>query len=184
MNKKAAIVIMTLGVVLVISAFALMSAADANTEPILPQMGMMRDSMNVTVVNLTPVRVETYGVALGHVTLESGEKCYMFKGAPFLAVGVDGQRVLVRSRVRGPHQLYDEGAPVCSGDVLFWVGYQQYLLSAQAYRDAERKKLAEESAAERDRRVIRRLLDEELASKRPTAEAPWPDTSSVRKDTK
>lgn len=165
MNKKAATVILTLGIVLMGSAFVLMAMADPHTEAVLPSMGMMRDGSNVTVVNPAPVSVETYGVALGRVALYYGEKCYMPTGAPFTAVGVDGQRVLVRSRVRGPHQLYDEGAPVCAGDVLFWIGYQQYLLSAEAYRKSEAKRLASESADERDQRIIRRLLDEQLARK-------------------
>jgi hypothetical protein len=165
MKKKTAIVVMTLGVVLTMSAYAIMAMADARTEAIVPQMGMMRSGQNVMVVNPDPVSIDTYGSALGTVKLTYGEKCYMFTGAPFVAIGVDGQRVLVRSRVRGPHQLYDEGRPVCSGDVLFWVGYQEYLLSAEAYDKAQLEKRARENADDRDRRVIRLLLDQQLARK-------------------
>jgi hypothetical protein len=166
MNKIVSTFVLSLIAVCIgVSMLMPTHAKDANADPVLPTMGMMLSGKNVTVVNPIPVTVASYGVALGTVTLSYGEKCYMFKGAPFVAVGVDGKRVLVRSRVQGPHYLYDEGAPVCSGDVLFWVDYQQYLLSAQAYQEANRDKIAQQSSDDRDRRIIRRLLDEELAAK-------------------
>jgi hypothetical protein len=142
-----------------------MARADAQPEALLPQMGMMRSSQNVTMVNLEPVRVEIAAGSALPITLRYGEQCYMPKGTPFVAVGVDGDRVLVRSRQTGPIYLYDEGLPKCNDQALFWVHKQQFILAAAEYQRAEQARTAALTEADRDRRIIRRLLDEQLARK-------------------
>jgi len=149
----------------VFGAFTTTASTDTRTETVLPRMGMMRAPTDVTVVNLTPIRYakDVAGSNQQGYWLSYGERCFMRRSAAFVAVGVDGQRVLVLSRQTDPGYLPTEGSAYCTQETLFWIGYQQFLLSAEAYRNAEREKLVQETAEQRDKRVIRQLLDGQLA---------------------
>ena len=147
------------------------ASGDQRTEATLPQFGLMRNGANVTIVNLAPIRIakNVGGSTQEGFWLGYGLKCHMKQNSVFMALGLDGQRVLVRSRQEDPGYLPPEGIrgiePYCTEETLFWIGLQQFKLSAEAYRAFQRDKEAYETAEEHDKRVIRKLLDDQTARK-------------------
>lgn len=169
MNRRAigGLVVLVLGSLVLICGFVRMAATEPRTGSVLPQFGLMRQGTEVTIVNLRPIRYarNISGSDQAGLWLNYGDRCFMRNESVLVAIGVDGQRVLVRSRQSDPGYLPSDGAPYCTEETLFWVGYQQFLLSAEAYRKTEQKKQTAETGTERDKRIIRKLLDDQLARK-------------------
>ena len=138
-------------------------SADSNAA--LAPYGMLDTEWTVTVQNLEGVVVVS-GDKKTTVELEFGHKCVA--GRAISSIGKDSQRVLVRTEMEsrpGVISLSEEKVLPCPLDTLFWMGYQQYLLAAERYSQLEAERLASETQVEKDRRVVRRLLDERLTRK-------------------
>jgi len=140
------------------------SASAVAAEPIMAQMGMARSEITVTVKNLQPLSVHQPGIALNR-TFSFGDECIVREDSPFVGLGQDGDRVLVRLRENPQSpRSWDADYP-CPPDTLFWIHRQQFILSAGAYRRAMEKKSTQQTAEEVERAAIRRILDEQLARK-------------------
>ncbi len=139
----------------------------------LPPMGLMVSSRAVTAVNLAPVYIEYRSGPSPYdgmprqyqMQLAYGDRCWMRGDSTFMLVGRQDERVLVRSLQTMIGTLPDDGPVLCNDQVYFWVTATEFTKASEAYVAAERQKRRNETPEERDKRIIRRLLDEQYDRK-------------------
>lgn len=138
-----------------------------------PNLGLKGHSGNVIVVNPDPVYIEYSGPTssfdgfsrVRQIPLSYGDRCWMRGDSAYILVGRHGDRALVRSLQTMVGTLPDDAPPLCNDKVYFWVSATEFAQAQGEYAQAERLKQQRETPEERDKRVIRRLLDEQLARK-------------------
>lgn len=149
-------------------------AAGLESGGVTPTFGLKGQSGKVTVVNPERIYVEYRSRPSGRfdgvprllqLPLDYGDACWMRGNDAYIFVGRDGNRVLVRSLQTQVGSLPDDAPILCNDKVYFWVSAAEFAQAAREYAEAERTKRATETPEQLDKRVVRRLIDAELARK-------------------